>query len=219
MSAPVSSAACQNGSRSAASSVEPTPRGSVPIMAPAKPAFTASLSTLGGARAVAERHGRQRHEMRLGLRRGEQCIVGEPGPGLAFGARQLVAEHVDPAADHLLVDALSWPSRRAARQYPTAASTPAASACRRQRPSASPPPSSICRTLGNFAASLRIAASNSGGTRWAWQSTIIQFPFLVRACAIRSPSVETLIGSVLMEMPSGRIASLTALAIAAGAPR
>ena len=81
------------------------------------------------------------------------------------------------------------------------------------------PPSSICRTLGNFAASLRIAASSSGGTRWAWQSTIIQFPFLARAAAIRSPSFDTLIGSVLMEMPSGRSASLMALAIAAGAPR
>ncbi len=81
------------------------------------------------------------------------------------------------------------------------------------------PPSSISRTLGNFAASLRIAASNSGGTRCAWQSTIIQFPFLARASAIKSPSFDSFSGNVLMETPSGLSASLTALATAAGAPR
>ena len=85
------------------------------------------------------------------------------------------------------------------------------------------PLSAISRTLGNFAASLRIAANRSGGTRWAWQSTIIQFPFLAFifscASAIKSPSFDTFSGSVLMETPSGRSASLMALAIAAGAPR
>ncbi len=81
------------------------------------------------------------------------------------------------------------------------------------------PPSSISRRWGNFAASLRIAANSSGGTRWAWQSTIIQFPFLARASAIRSPSFDSFSGSVLMETPSGASASFTALATAAGAPR
>ena len=40
-----------------------------------------------------------------------------------------------------------------------------------------------------------------------------------RTAAIMSPSRATLIGSELTTMPSGRIASLTALATAAGAPR
>ena len=45
ITAPVSSAAFQNGSRSGASSTLPMPRGSVEIMAPRKPAAIASLST------------------------------------------------------------------------------------------------------------------------------------------------------------------------------
>ena len=64
------------------------------------------LEYRSGARAVAERHGRKRHEMRLGLGGGEQAVVGEPCPGFGFRARQLVTEHVDPAAGDLFVDAL-----------------------------------------------------------------------------------------------------------------
>ena len=47
--APVSCAACQNGARSGASSTLPTPRGSVPIMTPGKPAATAARSTSAAA--------------------------------------------------------------------------------------------------------------------------------------------------------------------------
>src|SRR5216683_1147646 len=45
MTAPVSSAAAQNGSRSAASSTLPMPRGKVEIIRPGKPAAIADLST------------------------------------------------------------------------------------------------------------------------------------------------------------------------------
>jgi hypothetical protein len=45
MTAPVSSAAAQNESRSAASSTLPIPRGKVEIIAPGKPAATAAFST------------------------------------------------------------------------------------------------------------------------------------------------------------------------------
>jgi hypothetical protein len=40
-----------------------------------------------------------------------------------------------------------------------------------------------------------------------------------RAAAIMSPSCASLIGTLFTAIPSGRTASLTALAIAAGAPR
>ena len=64
------------------------------------------LQHAGCARAVAKRHGRERHEMRLRLGRGKQTIIGEPAPRLGFGAGQLIAEHIDPTADDLAVDAL-----------------------------------------------------------------------------------------------------------------
>ena len=76
ISAPVSSAAFQNGSRSAASSVEPTPRGSVPIMRAGKTRRDGVLEHGGGARAVTQRHGCQRHETRLGFRGGAQTLIG-----------------------------------------------------------------------------------------------------------------------------------------------
>ena len=64
------------------------------------------LQHAGCARAVAKRNGRERHEMRLRLGRGKQTIVGKPAPRLGFGAGQLIAEHIDPTADDLTVDAL-----------------------------------------------------------------------------------------------------------------
>jgi hypothetical protein len=45
-------------------------------------------------------------EAGLRLGDGELRLVDQPAPGLAFGRRQLVAEPVGPAADHLAVDAL-----------------------------------------------------------------------------------------------------------------
>ena len=201
------------------SSVEPTPRGSVPIMAPGKPAFIASLSTAAARAPSPQRHGRQRHETRLGFGGAPAGVVGEPRPGLALGARQLIAEHVDPAADHLLVDALLRPSRRARagisrqrlrhRPRRLAAGKGEARGCRRPRSAArwetSPPPCGS-RPAGR-------AAPDGRGNRRSFVS-FLRAPR--RSCRRAS---ETLIGSVLMEMPSGLSASLTALAIAAGAPR
>jgi hypothetical protein len=44
--------------------------------------------------------------MRVRLARSKQTIIGKPAPCLGFVARQLIAEHVNPTADDLAVDAL-----------------------------------------------------------------------------------------------------------------
>jgi len=72
-----------------------------------KPRIDRGLQHGGGARAVLQRHGGERNETWLGFGRGEQRVVDEPAPGFAFGGGKLVAEHVDPAADHLAIDALA----------------------------------------------------------------------------------------------------------------
>ena len=92
-----------------------------------------------------------------------------------------------------------------------------------------PPPKASARPArvldnpqrGSRGPSLRMVVSRSGGIMWPWVSMItVQAPFVFsRAAAIISPSRATLIGSELTTMPSGRTASLTALATAAGAPR
>ena len=264
MTAPVSSAAAQNGSRSGASSTLPIPRGKVEIIAPGKPAATADFSTAAGARAVLQRHARERHEARLRLGRGELRLVEEPAPGLAFGRRQLVAEPVRPAADHLPVDALlAHPGEAPRHVAQPLHDRPRRLAAGKGERQASAVLDQAQR--GKAARSLRIAARSSGGTRWPWTSMIIRIPFLLLslfcrprdsgdpvttagetgarsrpkersvvtgssayadddtefffAAAIMSPSCAILIGRLLTTIPSGRTASLTALAIAAGAPR
>ena len=61
---------------------------------------------LRGARAVLQRHGGERDQARLCPRGGEQMLVREARPARAFLRRQFVAEHVEPAADHLALDLL-----------------------------------------------------------------------------------------------------------------
>src|SRR5262249_54824189 len=99
MTAPVSSAAAQNGSRSAASSTLPIPRGKGRNHGAGKPRRDRRLQHGAGARAVLQRHARERHETPLGLRRGELGVVEETAPGLAFRRWQLMAEPVRPAYD------------------------------------------------------------------------------------------------------------------------
>jgi hypothetical protein len=60
----------------------------------------------GRSGAILQGNGGQRHEARLRLGSLSQMRVDELGPGRAFRRREFVAEHVNPAADHLAVDAV-----------------------------------------------------------------------------------------------------------------
>ena len=63
------------------------------------------LQHLGRVLAGLQRHGRKRHEKWMGFHTLEQVLVEEPAPVGAFVGRNVIAEHVEPAADDLLVDA------------------------------------------------------------------------------------------------------------------
>ena len=70
----------------------------------------------GGARAVLQRHGGERHEARLAHRGLRQMGVDQPRPGRALLRRHFVGEHVEPAADHLTLDLLLVHPFQAGRQ-------------------------------------------------------------------------------------------------------
>ena len=156
-------------------------------MAPAKPAFTASFRARPRRAGIAQRTHRQRHEAQLALAASQRAIIGGSlAPGLAFSApeqfagRTYLTRRPPPACRFAcFVIQATRPAISDSGLDTGRVGLPPAKANARL------PPSSISRTLGNFAASLRIAASRSGGTRWAWQSTIIQFPLLARASAIQ----------------------------------
>ena len=214
MSAPVSSAAAQNGSRSVASSVAADAARQRADHGARKTRRYRRLEHGGCARAVAKRHGRQRHEARLGFGCRHQHVVGEPAPAFAFGARQFIAEHVDPAAHDLLVDSLLG--------HPGGARGDIGQRLRHRprRLGAGEGKGERAGVLdlphiGKLARILADRRQQPG----RHQMGVAIDDHLPRASAIRSPSFDTFSGSVLMVMPRGLSASLTALAIAAGAPR
>ena len=178
------------------------PFGWVPIIAPVKPAACASRST-SAARAPS-----CSGTVASGTKRGSafaaasRCVVDQPRPGAPSCRRQLVAEHVEPAADHLPVDLLLvHPFRGGAGRslsgfdtgrvgLPPANENAEAAAVldQAQRREAS-------------RARLRIASSRLGGTRWAWQSMIMWLPpsavCLVARPRSRRRCAEMRIGSLL----------------------
>ena len=119
------------------------------------------------------------------------------GPGGAFGGGQFVAEHIDPAADHLrsmpflVIQATRPAMSESGLDTGRVGFAPA-------KEKASDPWSSMARTDGKRAASLRIASSSAGGTRWAWLSMIKQ-NLLGRdgtsPSAMASPMAEMRMGS------------------------
>src|SRR5262252_3002185 len=222
MTAPVSSAAAQNGSRSAASSTLPIPRGKVEIIAPGEARRDRRLQHGGGARTILQRHARERHESPLGLRRGELGVVEQAAPGLPFRRRQLVAEPVRPASNHVTVDPLLvHPSETCGNVAQALHDRPrrlaAGKGNRQARPVLDQAQRGEAPTLlancgekvGRYEMAVNVDDHSDSPTVFDWP----------RAAAIMSPSCASLIGRLFTTIPSGRSASLTALAIAAGAPR
>ena len=220
ITAPVSSAAFQNGSRSGASSTLPMPRGKVEIMAPRKPAAIAALST-APARAPS-----CIGKVASGTKRGSALAAASSPSFISLhqvspwsGGSSLPNQSGQPPFTCLSMPCLSIQASRPVTSLrpfmigrlglppPKASDRPAGS--------------STIRSAGKRGPSLRMVARRSGGIMWPWVSMITgQAPFVFsRAAAIISPSRATLIGRELTTMPSGRTASLTALATAAGAPR
>ena len=226
--APVSSAACQKGARSGASSTLPTPRGSVPIMTPGKPADTAARSTSAAAAPVLQRHGGERHEARLGLGGRGQVLVDELRPR-------------------------PCPRRRAARSRTCRPSRrPPACRCRSSsiqatRPAMSPSgletgrvglapanekasePCSLDRAHRRKARrvaadrleqrgrdQMRVAVDDHGAPPWSPRPRgeglgTGEFPLARIASAMASPMAEMRMGSASKRRPRWRTASLTAL--------
>src|SRR5262249_16333540 len=175
-----------------------------------------------GAGTVLQRHAGERHETPLGLRRGELGVVEEAAPGLAFRRRQLIAEPVRPASDHVTVDPLLvHPSETSGNVAQTLhdgrGRLGAGKGNRQARPildqaqrREAPTLLANCgKKVGRHDMSVHV--DDHFGSSMASD--------LSRAAAIMSPSCAILIGRLFTAIPSGRTASLTALAIAAGAPR
>jgi hypothetical protein len=175
-----------------------------------------------GARTVLQRHARERHETPLAPRRGELGVVEEAAPRLAFRRRQLVAEPVRPTSDHVTVDPLlvhpsetpshvaqafhNGPRRLAAGKGDRQARAILDQAQRGEAPALL---ANCGKKVGRH--EMAVNVDDHFGA-----STVFD---LSRAAAIMSASCAILIGRLFTTIPSGRTASLTALAIAAGAPR
>src|SRR6516225_12160114 len=213
MTAPVSSAAVQNGLRSAASSTLPIPRGKVEIIAPGKPAASAALST------VAARAPSCSGTLASGTnRRAELGVVEQAAPGLPFRRRQLVTEPVRPASDHVTVDPLlvhpsetssnvaqalhDRPRRLAAGKGDRQAGAVLDQAQRAEAPMLL---ADLGEKLGRHEMAVNVDDHSDSPTVFTRS----------RAAAIMSPSCASLIGRLFTTIPSGRTASLPALAIAA----
>src|SRR5262249_18973384 len=169
-----------------------------------------------------QRHARERHETSLGLRRGELGVVEEAAPGLAFRPRQLIAEPVRPTSDHVTVDSLLL--------HPSQTRGNVAQALH-DRPRRLPAGKGNRQVRGVLDQAQRGEAPTflaDRGEKAGWHKMAVNVDDhsassmafdLSRAAAIMSPSCASLIGRLFTTIPSGRTASLTALAIAAGAPR
>jgi len=220
ITAPVSSAAFQNGSRSGASSTLPMPRGKVEIMAPRKPDAIAAWRTTP-ARAPS-----CIGKVANGTKRGSAFAAASSPSFISLhqvspwsGGSSLPNQSGQPPLTCLSMPCLSIQASR-----PETSLKPFMIGRHGLPPpkaSDKPAGSSTIRSAGKRGPSLRMVARRSGGIMWPCVSMITgQAPFVFsRAAAIISPSCATLIGRELTTMPSGRTASLTALATAAGAPR
>ena len=171
MTAPVSSAAFQNGSRSGASSTLPMPRGKVEIMAPRKPAAMADFST-DPARAPScigsVQSGTKRGSVLAADSSASLNITHQRSPSSA--GRSLANQSGQPPFTCLSMPCFCIQARR-----PVTSLSPFITGrlgLLLPNASDSPAGSSTTRSDGNFAASLRMVFNRSGGTRWPWTSMI-----------------------------------------------
>src|SRR5262249_6324658 len=139
-----------------------------------------------------------------------------------FRRRQLIAQPVRPASDHVTVDPLLV--------HPTETCGNVAQALHdgSRRLAASKGNRQAGAVLDQAQRGKGLALLADRGEKIGWHEMAVHVDDhlgssmasdLSRAAAIMSPSCAILIGGLFTTIPSGRTASLTALAIAAGAPR